>query len=385
MMLSVLSVIVAVGSIIIYFLNSRLGFGIDFPYQAAFREKIAISTNVDIIIELPSPPGNLGVSKDGRVIFTFHPEYKDFHTKLAEVVNKTSFKPFPNANFQTKVKSCLSLRIDSENRLWALDFADHGFRGKPTLYSWELAAKDSDKSDNLVVEYEFPSNVAGMGSMLNDFQISSDCKAIYIADTSILGGTPAIVVYLIESSTSYRLLQSHSSMYGYSSFLNIDNVRMKIGPFGVRINVDSIALSRDGAVLYYSPFTSDKLYCVETRHLMEAVAQSITPTGTATHFLHRHVHTVLHDKPASDGLSTDLYGNVYITAVEHSAIAIASPVDGPHSSGITIGKSRCDSQSKMKLHKGVASESIMRWPDGLSFGPGRYCRYGSSGYCKCVE
>ena len=53
-------------------------------------------------------------------------------------------------------------------------------------------------------------------------------------------------------------------------------------------------------------------------------------------------------KTMSDGISTDLAGNIYLTDLEHSAIVRLAP-DG------TL-------QTLLK-------DPLLRWPDGLSFGP----------------
>jgi hypothetical protein len=62
------------------------------------------------------------------------------------------------------------MRIDQQNRLWLLDFAMHGILGVPKLVAFQLD-KAGGASDTVSHEYTFPGNIAGFGSMLNDFQV----------------------------------------------------------------------------------------------------------------------------------------------------------------------------------------------------------------------
>jgi hypothetical protein len=71
--------------------------------------------------------------------------------------------------------------------------------------------------------------------MLNDFQVDSKGQYIYIADTSILGGTPALVVFSIAERRSHRVLASHPSMFGSSFFFNVGSVPIRLGPFAVKV------------------------------------------------------------------------------------------------------------------------------------------------------
>jgi hypothetical protein len=77
-----------------------------------------------------------------------------------------------------------------------------------------------------------------------------------------------------------------------------------------------------------------------------------------------YVQQVSSLKPATDGLSSDRSGNLYMTAIEHSAIAIALPV-----LPVSNKKSHPGEVSEaMQIVKLIQSETLLRWPDGLSFG-----------------
>ena len=62
-----------------YLLVTRLGFGKLFPAQPLSKLSPLLPESVlEVVGELPVPPGNIAVSKSNRIFFTFHPEYSDF-------------------------------------------------------------------------------------------------------------------------------------------------------------------------------------------------------------------------------------------------------------------------------------------------------------------
>lgn len=199
---------------------------------------------LEVVADLPSPPGNVAVAPDGRVFVSLHPEARP-QMKIVEIV-KGATRPFPNLAFQTGegeprfFRDVLSLRIDRQNRLWTLDNGFHGTH-PGRLLAFDLAG------GAVVHEFQFPRAIAGLGSHLNDFQVSADGQFIYIAEASILGKTPALIVYDVARQNARRLLQGQASVNPEEFIPVVQGVVMKpFGIFGIRPGVDSIALSRDG-------------------------------------------------------------------------------------------------------------------------------------------
>jgi sugar lactone lactonase YvrE len=145
-------------------------------------------------------------------------------------------------------------------------------------------------------------------------------------------------------------------MFGSSVFLNVSSPinparsLLRFGPFGLRINIDSIGLDRQGKYLYYGALTGDKLYSIQTSKILEAVHKQGADS------LGNEVKIVCSEKPVTDGISVDGAGNIWMTAVEHSSIVIALPFVTPPSETFHV----------MKV---IQSPQFLRWPDGLSFGP----------------
>ena len=182
----VLQVCAGLLALLSYIAITRLGFGQRLPLNPSFEEPPLLPPSaLKIVATLPLPPGNIAVNKIGRVFFNFHPEYNTNPIKVVELDSQDTWHAFPDEQFQSKIVSCLSLRIDNQNRLWLLDFAHHGLGGIPSLFGFQLSDSPGGE-DSLVVHYEFPADVAGVGSMLNDFVIDPSGLFIYIVDTSIV-------------------------------------------------------------------------------------------------------------------------------------------------------------------------------------------------------
>ena len=143
---------------------------------APWVESVAIET----VAELPLPPGNVTVGPGGRVFFTFHPSAEP-QTKVAELLPSGEHAPYPDARWQTERDDApyfvtpLSLRADAKGRLWVLDHGDYGDES-PSLTAFAIGTRE------VVHRFEFPCDVAGWGSMLNDFWVDSERELIYIAD-----------------------------------------------------------------------------------------------------------------------------------------------------------------------------------------------------------
>jgi len=292
---------------------------------------------LEVIANLDFPLGNIAVSRSGRVFFTFHPD-GDPPIEVAEPVGGKPV-PYPNEAFQGAAggisysQSVLSLRIDRQERLWVLDYAWYG-RGQPRILAFDLA------SNQLVHKYEFPSSVAPLFSMLNDFQIDPADEVIYIADTSPFLQRPALIVYDTIRRKSRRVLEGHPSVTAKNYLLRAGERDMRIfGIFALKLGVDSIALDKRGESLYHGPVTDGRLYRILARDLTDSSLDRAELAARVEDF---------GPKPLSDGLSMDVQGNVYITDPEYGALVVLGQ-DG-------------------KLGA-VVKDARLRWPDGLSFGP----------------
>ncbi|MEE8474859.1 MAG: L-dopachrome tautomerase-related protein [Myxococcota bacterium] len=309
----------------------RYGGGERFPDLTTDPELPASA--LEVVADLDSPPGNIAVSASGRILFSFHPEASP-PVQVAELVNGTP-QPYPPGGIGDGLdyQSVLAVRIDRQNRFWVLDNANHG-SGTPRLLAFDL------NTDARVHRFDFPREIAGLGSHLNDFQVSADGNRIYIADASIFAKTPALIVYDVATRSARRLLEGHRSVAPEYFVPHVQGQRMVIfGIFAIRPGVDSIALDRRGEWLYFAAVTSRTMYRVRRADLDDA---ALSPAALAKRV---EAHA---PKTMSDGITTDLMDNIYLSDPDESAIVLLT----------------ADGRLRTLL-----KDAKLRWPDGFSFGP----------------
>ena len=286
-------------------------------------------TVLEKVVDLDYPPGNIAVSNSGRVFFTLHPDANPpVHIMELRDGQAVPYQP----KIMPPLETPLALRI-RRDWLWVLDHGNLG-RGQPRIAAWDIT------TDALVHQYKFPPEIAGFGSMLNDFQVGALNENVYITEASPIFHTPALISYGVRARHATRFLEGHPSVMPENYRLNVEGRDMSLlfGLITLRIGADSITF--DGKDLFFGPVNGGHLYRVLASELDYDSGLSLEQLAGITE--------EYGPKPNSDGLSVDNDGNIYITDPEHSAI-------------LTLGKDK-------KLRTIVKDERL-RWPDGLSWGP----------------
>jgi sugar lactone lactonase YvrE len=289
--------------------------------------------DLETVAALERPPGNIAVSATGRIFISLHPEGQP-ETKIAEI-KSGRIVPYPDAASQQNLfDTPLALRIDRRQRLWVLDYARHGI-GDVKLVAIDLTR------NRVLDEFIFPPAIAGIGSMLNDFQVDAGGETIYISDTSIWRQKPALIVYDVNQRLARRMLEGHPSVKNGPYAVHIQGRPYKLlGIFKLNFGVDGIALSRDGKWLYYAPLNGGQLYRIATATLKD---ETLTTEEVGAGVIPRAAISM------TDGLTTDDQGRVYLSDMENGAIH------------------RVDAGGRLQtLFK---DPQRLRWPDGFSFGP----------------
>ena len=303
------------------------------PYPDLSGDPIFDESVLEVVVTSPEPIGNLAVSADGRVFYTIHPESRPKGAKLLEWVDGAP-KAYPSEERQELLQTPLGVVIDRQNRLWTIDHGNHGI-GTPRLLAFDLA------TGAIAHDHELDSSIAQLGSFLQDLQVDSTGKHIFIADVSFWRKNPGLIVYDIAARTARRVLQSDESVSPQNWMIRNPTKDMVFfgGLVVLKPGVDGIAIDRDDEWLYYGAMTHDTMFRVKVADLLDAslsegaLSARVEPVG---------------EKPLNDGMSTDNEGNLLITDVEHGAVIRMSP-DG-------------------KLTNLVESTRI-RWADALSYGP----------------
>jgi sugar lactone lactonase YvrE len=273
-------------------------------------------------------PTGITVSQHGRIFVNFPKWGDEVQFTVAEIRNGEPVAYPDEAINQTNpddpaaaLVSVQSVVVDPADRLWILDTGSPLFQstkyGGPKLLCVDLT------TDQVVKKILFPQDVALPTTYLNDvrFDLRRGSEGMAFITDSAQKGPNGIIVVDLASGESWRQLHDHPSTKAeeLQTFLPIVEGR----PFlehqqngsvkqGAGMGSDGIAISADGARLYYCPLGSRKLYSVDTEALIDRslddkdVAAMVTDEG---------------DKGgASDGLESDAAGHIYSTNYEHNAI-----------------------------------------------------------------
>jgi len=286
--------------------------------------------------QVEAPLGNIAVSPDRRVFFTYHP-LAEPAVKVAVIQPDGSIEPWPDMSWQLRkdgFQTPQGIRLDLRGVLWVLDYGRNRFGGRPTLFGFDT------KTGDLVHRREFTREEAPIGSYLNDLAVDAFGTKIYIADTGSYNFDPALIVYDVATKKARRVLQDHKSVKEAPLNMVVEGETVRVaGLIPLRVAVDSIALDLPGKNLLYGPMSGTRLYRIPTEALLDG-----SLSGEA---LEAKVEDYA-PKPISDGISTDRDGTVYLTAIEHRAIM-----------AITHDQ-RCST---------LIRDERLVWPDGFSFGP----------------
>lgn len=293
---------------------------------------------LETVAELEEPPGNIAVSPTGRIFITIHPESKPPGNKLVEIVNGKAH-PFPDlaqGGAPVLWRSPQGLRIDRQNRLWVIDHGDHG-RETPSLTALDL------DSQRVVHRFEFDSAIAPWGSYLQDLVIDPSDGMVFIADVSYLRRDPALIIYNPKTQRARRFLEGDDSVtpQNFKIFTATGPMDRLGGLVTMKVGVDSIGIDHRGEWLYYGAMNHGSLYRIKTSDVKQGLPEVDLRAN-------RQLYAA---KPLTDGITLDQNGAVYLTDIEHGAIALITP--------------------DRRLSTLIRSPKL-RWPDGFSFGPGGY-------------
>jgi sugar lactone lactonase YvrE len=284
----------------------RLRYGGGEPYPDRSTAALVPEAALQAVVGLPYPPGNVAIADDGRLFFAYHPfaQAARFGPTVFELVDGAP-RPFPDAAFQARYQGVFGMTVDRQRRLWFVEPAslDHA---RTRLLAFEL------DTNRLVFEHWF---APGEARFAQDLRVAPDGQTVYLADTGLFEFTPAsLIVFDVASRTHRALLAAHPSAQAQRWV-----IRTPLGPhklaFGLLtfvVGLDGLALSADGAWLYYAAMSHDHLYKVPTAALRDP---ALAPAA-----LERQIVAV-GAKPLSDGLAVDRDGSLLITDIEHGGIA----------------------------------------------------------------
>jgi sugar lactone lactonase YvrE len=276
-----------------------------FEFHDAMPTGVTVAANGRIFINFPrwgdDVPFTVGEIKNGKVV-----PYPD------AAINK-----FDPAHPGETLGSVQSVVMDPANRLWILDTAAPGFStpvpGGAKLVAVDLATNKVVKTIVLSAGTILPT------TYINDVRFDlrqGKAGVAYITDSSV-SGPGGIIVVDLDSGESWRKLTGHPSTSPDPSFIPVvEGERLAVrekgkAPAPFNVASDGIAISPDGATLYFCALSSRHLFSVPTSLLLDRkasddeVAKAVVDLG---------------EKGASDGLESDDKGRVYAGDYERNSV-----------------------------------------------------------------
>ena len=294
------------------------------------------------------------VSERGRVFVSFPRWTEDAPVSVAEVMKDGSLRPYPDEQWNAwrNVRRdeldpaqhwvCVqSVVADGRGSVWVVDPAapavDGIVPGGPKLVRIDLA------TDRVVQVIRFGQDVAIPGSYLNDVRFSNDGRYAFLTDSGQRG---ALIVVELASGKARRVLDGHPSTQPEKGVVVRTDGKPLRYPDGrpVLFAADSIALSADGAWLYWKALTGTTLYRIQSA--------ALTGQGLAGDELSSQVQSYGKVGPTDGfwiGRGADI---LYLSSIEDNAIKARRLSDGP------AGRLRT-----------VLQDPRLRWPDTFSEGP----------------
>lgn len=318
--------------------------------------------NLELVARFEHQVTGVTVAKDGRVFVNFPRWTEDTPISLAEVKDG-QLVPFPNAQWNEWRNArkdellprdhwiCVqSVVADARGNIWVIDPAapamDKVVENGPKLVEIDLQR-------NMVGRViPFDETIAPQGSYLNDVRISPDGKTAYVTDSGARG---AIVVVDLDSGRARRTLDGHAStMPDKSVVVTYDGqpLRRPDGR-GVEFAADGIALSADGATLYWQAIRGKTLFSIPTSELTGTIASAVgavLPPAAADKLIGK-VAAAGENGPADGLLISRADGRMYITSPQDDSIKVRDLNQANAAPSIVVQDKR------------------LRWPDTLAEAP----------------
>lgn len=269
-------------------------------------------------------PTGVTVSHDGRIFVNF-PRWGDDVPFTVGELRAGKVVPYPDAAINRfdanrpgeTLCSVQSVVVDAANRLWILDTAAPSF-STPVDDGAKLVAVDLT-ADRVVRTIVLPASVVLPTTYVNDvrFDLRSGTGGVaYVTDSSV-SGPGGIIVVDLASGHSWRKLSGHPSTSADPAFVPVvEGERLAIrshgsAPSPFSVASDGIAISADGASLFYCPLSSRHLFSVPTSLLLDEASSEADVASAVVD---------LGEKGASDGLEADDRGRIYAGDYERNGI-----------------------------------------------------------------
>jgi len=300
---------------------------------------------LEIVAELDVRPANIAVSAQKRIFLTIHP-FENYKYAVVELMADGTLKPYPNEQWSSKpdkqgkgITSAIGISVTFDGEMFVLDMGSPQHQAK--IFAWDMNLNE------IADVYYIPSHVTTPQSFFQDISFDWSKKFFFIADMGQADlakpAKPALISLGQLNGYARRLFDSHPALMPPEQPVSVGGkvLKMKDGtPIRGAFNPMTILPLRNW--IYLAPMGRGMIYKIRTYHVLDEelteaeLSEKLVPVG---------------EKPASDGMTIDAVGNIYITDLEQGAIGV---------------------MDKHGQYSVYLKDERIKWADGFSFGTDGY-------------
>lgn len=296
---------------------------------------------IEVFAKVNEAVGNISFTAKGDLVYSHHPFFGP-KTRVIHMDAKTKeIKPFPNQEWNTPrdsdenyLSNVLGIRNDKNGIVWMIDMAQRNDI-RPKIVGWNTNTDQLEK-----IYYIDQSCIKS--SQPNDMVVDTKNGAFIIADEGIGNGgdgsQAAFITVDMKTGKTRRLLEGHRTTKPENNPTIIEGKTLAVDGNALLVGNDGITADKNFEWIYYGPLNGTKIYRIKTVDLLN---ESLTELE-----LDKRIETYS-EKPNNGGMSIDMDGNIYMTAVESKSIAVVLAKD-------------------QSVHT-IAEDENMIWPDGVSY------------------
>lgn len=286
--------------------------------------------------------GNITFTNNGDLVYSHHPFFApDNRVMIMDAKTKES-KPFPNKAWNTPrdtddnfLSNVLGVRNDENGIIWMIDMAQRN-NVTPKIVGWNT------KTNYLERIYYLPKSSVPKESQPNDMVVDTKHGFFIIADEGIGNGgdgsKAAFIIVDMKTGKTRRILEGTRTTIPENTPTVIKGKHLAVNGNDLLVGNDGITADKDFEYIYYGPLNGTKIYRIKTLDLVNEVLTEIE--------LDTKIETYS-EKPNNGGMSIDTDGNIYLTALETTSVAVVLAKD--------------------RSVKTMTQDSNMIWPDGVSY------------------
>lgn len=299
------------------------------------------TTTPEVFATTHEAVGNITFTQNGDLVYSHHPFFAPENRVMIMNAKTKKSEPFPNKEWNTPretdenyLSNVLGVRNDKNGVIWMIDMAQRN-PIKPKIVGWNTKTNQLEKIfflDKSVVKTSQP----------NDMVVDTKHGAFIIADEGIGNGgdgtTGAFIIVDMKTGATRRLLEGHRTTLPENTPTIIKGKHLAVNGKDLLVGNDGITSDKDFEWIYYGPLNGTKIYRIRTTDLLN---QALTEEE-----LDKKIETYS-EKPNNGGMSIDVSGNIYLTALETNSVSVVL--------------------SKDKSVKTIVQDENMNWPDGVSY------------------